>query len=172
MWPEVPAGIPGDWSPSPGRSTLITSAPRSARSSPAEGPAMMWPSSRTRAPSSGSGVVMTRVLYRKHAASRLRGPDRSDTVGRAGSMTIRKEQTAMPIDARRWLWILLLTAASVFVTLGMACATPFAALAALAALHMSRRDALPLIRIALLAPQSGRSRRLGYPPTTHSLASG
>ena len=34
----------------------------------------------------------------------------------------------MPNEARRWLWIFLLTAASVFVTLGMACATPFAAL--------------------------------------------
>src|SRR5882724_3830189 len=58
---EVPAGMVRDWSPSPGRSTLTTSAPRSASSRPADGPAMMWPSSRARRPSSGSapaGVVM------------------------------------------------------------------------------------------------------------------
>src|SRR5258706_4908659 len=162
---EVPAGMPRDWSPSPGRSTLITSAPRSARSSPAEGPAMMWPSSRTRTPWSGSGVVMTRALYRKHRASWLRGPDRSGTVG-------RERSNAMPTEARRWLWILLLPAASVFVTLGMACATPFAALATLAALHMSRRDGLALIGIAWLADQAVGYGLLGYPRTANSVAWG
>ena len=78
----------------------------------------------------------------------------------------------MPIDARRWLWILLLTAASVFVTLGMACATPFAALATLAALHMSRRDGLALIGIAWLADQAVGYGLLGYPRTANSLAWG
>src|ERR1700730_3544551 len=51
--------MPRDWSPSPGRSILMTSAPRSASRRPAEGPAMMWPSSRTRRPSSGSALVMS-----------------------------------------------------------------------------------------------------------------
>ena len=78
----------------------------------------------------------------------------------------------MPIEARRWLWILLLTAASVFVTLGMACATPFAALATLAALHMSRRDGLTLIGIAWLADQAVGYGLLGYPRTANSLAWG
>ena len=78
----------------------------------------------------------------------------------------------MPIEARRWLWILLLTAASVFVTLGMACATPFAALATLAALHMSRRDGLALIGIAWLADQTVGYGLLGYPRTANSLAWG
>ena len=78
----------------------------------------------------------------------------------------------MPIEARRWLWILLLTAASVFVTLGMACATPFAALATLAALHMSRRDGLALIGIAWLADQLVGYGLLGYPRTANSFAWG
>ena len=78
----------------------------------------------------------------------------------------------MPNEARRWLWILLLTAASVFVTLGMACATPFAALAALAALHMSRRDGLALIGIAWLADQAVGYGLLGYPRTANSFAWG
>jgi hypothetical protein len=78
----------------------------------------------------------------------------------------------MPIHARRWLWILLLTAASVFVTLGMACATPFAALATLAALHMSRRDGLTLIGIAWLADQAVGYGLLGYPRTANSVAWG
>jgi len=78
----------------------------------------------------------------------------------------------MPIEARRWLRILLLTAASVFVTLGMACATPFAALATLAALHMSRRDGLTLIGIAWLADQAVGYGLLGYPRTVNSAAWG
>jgi hypothetical protein len=78
----------------------------------------------------------------------------------------------MPLAARRWLWILLLTAASVFVTLGMACATPFAALATLAALHMSRRDGLRLIGVAWLADQVIGYGLLGYPRTGSSIAWG
>ena len=78
----------------------------------------------------------------------------------------------MPTEARRWLWILLLTAASVFVALGMACATPFAALATLAALHMSRRDGLALIGIAWLADQLVGYGLLGYPRTPGSFAWG
>lgn len=78
----------------------------------------------------------------------------------------------MPNDARRWLWILLLTAASVFVTLGMACATPFAALATLAALHMSRRDGFSLVGIAWVADQAVGYGLLQYPRTLDSAAWG
>lgn len=78
----------------------------------------------------------------------------------------------MPNEARRWLWILLLTAASVFITLGMACGTPFAALATLAALYMSRRDGLALIGIAWLADQAVGYGLLGYPRTANSVAWG
>ena len=79
---------------------------------------------------------------------------------------------ATPNETRRWLWILLPTAASVFVTLGMACATPFAALATLAALHMSRRDGFALIGIAWLADQAVGYGLLGYPRSANSVAWG
>ncbi|HSE05488.1 MAG TPA: hypothetical protein VLK35_15170 [Methylomirabilota bacterium] len=79
---------------------------------------------------------------------------------------------ALPSEARRWLWILLLTAASVFVTLGMACATPFAALATLAALHTGRRDGLALIGFAWLADQAVGYGLLGYPRTADGVAWG
>lgn len=51
------------------------------------------------------------------------------------------------------LWIVLLTAASTGTTLVLACATPFAALAALAAVHMRRQDSALLIVVAWLASQ-------------------
>lgn len=78
----------------------------------------------------------------------------------------------MPDETRRWLWILLLTAASLFVTLGLACATPFAALATLAALHMSRRDGLSLIVAAWIADQAVGYGLLQYPRTAGSVAWG
>jgi hypothetical protein len=48
------------------------------------------------------------------------------------------------IDSRRVGWIRLLTIATVAGSFAFACATPFPALAALAALHMNRRDAFIL----------------------------
>ena len=42
------------------------------------------------------------------------------------------------------LWVTLLTAASSVTTLALGCATPFPSLAALAAVHMRRRDGLAL----------------------------
>ena len=51
------------------------------------------------------------------------------------------------------LWIFLLTVASTLTTLAFSCATPFPALAALAALHMRRRDGLILMGLAWLASQ-------------------
>ena len=78
----------------------------------------------------------------------------------------------MPHEARRWLWILLLAAASVFVTLGMACATPFAALATLAAFHMSRRDGFALVGLAWLGDQAVGYGLLGYPHSASSYAWG
>ena len=52
------------------------------------------------------------------------------------------------------LWIILLTAASTVTTLVLACATPFPALAALAAIHMRRRDGLILMVLAWAASQA------------------
>lgn len=52
------------------------------------------------------------------------------------------------------LWIVLLSAASVLGSWALACATPFAALAALAATRMGRRDGLILMGVAWFASQA------------------
>jgi len=65
--------------------------------------------------------------------------------------------------SRRVAWIALLTAACALLTLQFACATPFAALGALAAVNMSRRDALFLAVSAWLANQAIGYGVLGYP---------
>jgi hypothetical protein len=52
------------------------------------------------------------------------------------------------------LWILLLSAASVAGSWALACATPFAALAALAATRMGRRDGIALMLVAWFASQA------------------
>jgi hypothetical protein len=64
---------------------------------------------------------------------------------------------------RRMAWIGLLTAACALLTLQFACATPFAALGALAAVNMSRRDAFFLAVSAWLANQAVGYGVLGYP---------
>lgn len=61
------------------------------------------------------------------------------------------------------LWVSLLTAASTVTTLALACATPFPALAALAAVHMRRRDGLALMLLAWAASQFVGFFLLGYP---------
>lgn len=61
------------------------------------------------------------------------------------------------------LWILLLTAASTATTLVFACATPFPALAALAAMHMRCRDGLILILLSWAVSQIIGFAWLGYP---------
>ena len=60
---------------------------------------------------------------------------------------------AVPIDWRRPIWIALLVIASIAFSLGFACATPFAAFAAAAALTMNRRDAMLLVGLVWLANQ-------------------
>ena len=61
------------------------------------------------------------------------------------------------------LWVSLLTAASTVTTLALACATPFPALAALAAVHMRRRDGIALMLLAWAASQFVGFFLLGYP---------
>jgi hypothetical protein len=73
---------------------------------------------------------------------------------------------------RRPVWIALLVAASAAFSLGFACATPFAAFAAIAALTMPRRDALPLIGLVWLANQAVGFGVLHYPWTADCLAWG
>ena len=70
------------------------------------------------------------------------------------------------------LWVSLLTAASTATTLALACATPFPALAALAAVHMRRRDGLALMLIAWAASQVIGFLLLGYPRDGSTLAWG
>ena len=60
-------------------------------------------------------------------------------------------------------WILLLTIASTATTLALACATPFPALAALAAVHMRRSDGVLLMIAAWVASQAVGFCVLGYP---------
>ncbi|PZU09527.1 MAG: hypothetical protein DI605_07510 [Sphingomonas sp.] len=52
------------------------------------------------------------------------------------------------------LWIVLLSVASVLGSWALACATPFAALAALAATRMTKRDGIALMIVAWFASQA------------------
>lgn len=70
------------------------------------------------------------------------------------------------------LWVSLLTAASTTATLALACATPFPALAALAAVHMRRRDGVALMLLAWAASQFVGFFLLGYPRDGSTLAWG
>lgn len=73
---------------------------------------------------------------------------------------------------RRLLWIGLLTAVSVVLSGVYACATPFAALGALAAIDGNRRDGLLLIVIVWLANQIVGFGFLGYPQEPQAYAWG
>jgi hypothetical protein len=79
---------------------------------------------------------------------------------------------AASIGWRRPIWIALLVAASIAFSLGFACATPFAAFAAAAALTMNRRDAMLLVGLVWLANQGVGFGVLHYPWTADCLAWG
>ena len=84
-------------------------------------------------------------------------------------------QPQSSVTRRAWphlLWVSLLVAASVVFSLGFACATPFAAFAAAAALTSSRRDALGVILSVWLANQLVGFTMLGYPWTASTFAWG
>lgn len=83
-------------------------------------------------------------------------------------------QTSTPPDpaVRRAGWIAVLTVATITSSLVFACATPFAALAALAALYMNRRDALLIIGVTWVANQAVGYGFLHYPHTWNSLTWG
>ena len=85
---------------------------------------------------------------------------------------MQTQSLALSTGWRRPLWIALLVAASVAFTLGFACATPLAAFAAVAALTMTRRDALFLIGLVWLANQCVGFSVLHYPRTADCLAWG
>lgn len=75
-------------------------------------------------------------------------------------------------DIHRWAWIGLLGGSSIAFSLIFACAAPFAALVALAALNMNRRDALIVSGPAWTANQAVGCGLLGYPHTPNSYAWG
>ena len=77
-----------------------------------------------------------------------------------------------PLDWRHPLWLGLLVGASLVFSLGLACAVPFAAFAAAAALSLSRRDALILILLVWLANQLVGFTLLDYPWTATTFAWG
>jgi hypothetical protein len=79
----------------------------------------------------------------------------------------------LPPQVRRHrLWLSLLAAASLMFSLGLACATPLAAFAAVVALTSSRRDALVLILSVWFANQFVGFTVLGYPWTASVFAWG
>lgn len=73
---------------------------------------------------------------------------------------------------RRALWMALLTGATIVSSFIFACATPFPALGALAALHMNRRDAFALTGINWAANQIIGYGFLHYPQSLESFAWG
>jgi hypothetical protein len=75
-------------------------------------------------------------------------------------MTLQQLDTQL---AKRLVWGGVLTVLTVASTLGLACGTPFAALATLAALFLPRRDAFVLITINWLANQAIGFGLLHYP---------
>ena len=75
-------------------------------------------------------------------------------------MTIQQSESPM---AKRFAWGGILTVLTVASSLAVACGTPFAALAALAALFMPRRDAFVLITVNWLANQAIGFGLLHYP---------
>ena len=85
---------------------------------------------------------------------------------------MNSQSAATNVGWRKPVWIVLLAAAGVAFTLGFACATPLAAFAAVAALTMTRRDALLLIGLVWLASQCVGFGLLHYPLTADCLAWG
>jgi hypothetical protein len=73
---------------------------------------------------------------------------------------------------RRPFWLLLLVTASVLFSLGFACATPFAALCAVAACTAPRRDAYAVAGAVWLANQVVGFAFLQYPWTVNCVAWG
>ena len=74
-----------------------------------------------------------------------------------------RQAIAQPQGWRHLAWLGLLVAASVVSTLGIACAVPFAAFGALAALTLNRRDALLLTAVVWFANQLVGFTLLDYP---------
>jgi hypothetical protein len=77
-----------------------------------------------------------------------------------------------PMNWNQTIWPALLVATSVALSLGFACAVPFAAFGAAAALTMQRRDALLLVAAIWLANQVVGFTVLDYPLTASTFVWG
>jgi hypothetical protein len=73
---------------------------------------------------------------------------------------------------RRLLWIALIVATALLLSLVFACAAPFAALAALAALNLTRREAAIVVVAGFLANQAIGFGALDYPRDASTFAWG
>lgn len=82
----------------------------------------------------------------------------------------RKDMTTLSNRSASTLWIVLLTLSSTATTLVLACATPFPALAAIAATQMRRRDAIVLMALTWVASQAVGFGMLGYPHDSGTIA--
>ena len=83
---------------------------------------------------------------------------------------MQNEAQAISIDWRRLVWLTVLVAASVALSLCFACAVPLAAFVAFAALTMNRRTGLFLILAVVLANQCVGFTVLHYPFGPDTLA--
>jgi hypothetical protein len=87
-------------------------------------------------------------------------------------MTMQTDALPLSSGLPRPLWVVALIAASLLLTLGFACAVPFAAFAAAAALTLPRRDALFAVGLVWFANQAVGFSVLNYPWTADTLAWG
>lgn len=85
---------------------------------------------------------------------------------------LRSNADALPDATRAVLLVALVTLAGVLFSAALACAAPFAALAALAGWTLPRRDAVVLVAGVWLANQAVGYLLLGYPTTGDSFAWG
>jgi hypothetical protein len=75
-------------------------------------------------------------------------------------------------DQTPWVWIAILAIASIALSAKLSCATPFAALATLAALYMNRTNGALMIGVVWLANQAVGYGFLNYPHEAESYAWG
>lgn len=82
-------------------------------------------------------------------------------------------QKISPADAAsNWIWVGLVAALSVVLSLRLQCVLPFAALAAIGVLHMTRAQSLALVGLAWAINQGLGYTVLGYPHDAQSYAWG
>jgi hypothetical protein len=82
------------------------------------------------------------------------------------------QRGAQSADQTPWAWIAILAIASIALSSKLSCATPFAALATLAALHMNRTNGALMITVVWLANQAVGYGFLNYPHEAQSYAWG